>query len=292
MANTCKPCKEDIFKTISSNPDVVELLDQAIAEGGGKNIEVEGDNLAPLSLFIDRVENDESKTFTLRYSPYTPLTVNLVSDKNSLLLKGSNVGTFNLNWTFNKSVDTQTLSGGLVTPTTPAVVSGQTSYSVTGGDANMLIDTEGFQKNTSFTISADDDIEDNRGSKSDSTSITFGNYVYWGKAASNGFGFIDASFIQNNINVSSFNKQIRTNPFFSFTSSSQAGENDIVLVPSNNDLTSGQQFIYNNGNNKGGFVTTGSVDITNSAGYEESYDIWVSLNQGIGLLGGVTFQIQ
>ena len=292
MASNCKPCKENIFKTISSNPDISDLLDQIIAEGGGKRIEVEGDNLEPLSLFIDRVENNESKTFTLRYSPYTPLTVNLTDDKNSLLLKGTNVGPFNLNWTFNKFIETQTLSGGLVTPTTPDPVLGQTSYSVVGGDANMLLDTNGLQMNTSFTITADDDIEDNRGSKSDSTSITFGNYVYWGKTTSNGFGSINANFIQNNIDLTTFNKQIRTNPFFSFTSSSQAGENDIVLVPSNNSLTSGQQFFYNDGDDKGGFVTTGTVSITNSAGYAESYDIWVSLNQGIGLLGGLNFQIQ
>ena len=276
MANTCKPCKENIFKTISSNPDILELLELSGVGGDGKIIEVEGDNLEAASLFIDRVENDESKTFTLRYSPYTPLSIQSFTDNVGLQLKGSTLTTFQLDWTYNKAVESQSLDNGL---TAPAVTQAE-SYSLT--PTGLAITS-----NTTFTLTADDIDADGNSPKTSSISITFANYIYRTQIAIADRNNITTSTI-NQLDLTALTKTLQTNRSLTFGALSGSTEYEIILIPSSYGLTSGTQFKDTATNFTGGWGKLFDMNLTNSAGFEESYGVWASANKN---LNGLTFQI-
>lgn len=260
--NTCKPCNNNVFKTLSTS-----------LSGNGEAIDIIGDD----SIQVDTQIINDVKTFFLTYNPYTPLTiVNFSSDK-GLQLKGNTVTDIDLSWTYNKAVTTQSLNS---TFTAPAVLPGKTSYILEATGQSIT-------SNTTIILTADDNTNDSIPPKTASTSIIFGNYIYQTQIAITDRQNINTTTI-NNLDLSILTKTLKTNRSLIFNASSIATEYETILIPTSFGLNSGTQFKDIATNFTGGWSKLLTLPLTNEAGFTESYDVFVASNKN---LNGLTFQI-
>lgn len=273
MAESCKPCSESVFKRLSSNPDFSDIL-AFLQENGGDSVNVIGDDEF---IFVTKSVVNDVDTYQVRYEPYTPLSINSFSTDKGLQVKGVTVTSFTLNWGFNKSVETQSLNQGLTAPTP---VQGTTSYSLNATGQSVTSDT-------TYTIAADDNIEDANASKTRNTSILFGNYIYQTQITIADRDSITTSTI-NALDLPNLPKTLTRSRGLTFTAQSIATSYDVILMPASFGLTSGTQFKDLATNFTGGWGKLFDMDLTNEAGFTESYGVWVASNKN---LNGLTFQI-
>lgn len=277
MSNNCKPCNSPLIKVVSSNPSLKAIIESVIQEVNTLNpkVTVEGDDEF---IFVEETVNpDESITYTVSYSPYIPLSISSFTDDIGLQVKGVTVSTFTLNWNYNKGVESQSLNQGL---TAPAVVPGQTSYSLTPTGQTITTDT-------TITLTADDVDGDGNAAKTSNVSILFGNYIYQTQLVlADRTDIVEADI--TGLDLTSLTRTLSRTKDLTFTCSSGSTEYEVILMPTSFGLTSGGSFQDLSTNFTGGWSKLLTVELTNEEGFAEDYDVFVASNKN---LNGLTFQI-
>ena len=191
----------------------------------------------------------------LDYLLYTPLSIksfNISIDR--VLEKGRNVNGCVLNWSYNKTIQEQTLTIG--SSVIPLSINNSTySYS------NVI------SNNISFTLKA----KDERNKIVNSTiNIVYCNKIYWGASSSTTY---NNSFLLNELNNSTIsdnrNRTIRVN----------ATSNQYIyyVIPSRLGTP-----IFKVGGFEGGFSKVSTISFTNIYNFTENYDIYRSDNVNLG----------
>lgn len=252
MANNCKQCNDTVFKTISSDPNLIELLGKSVK----KSVVLAGNNIT-----VNEVETPDEYQFTVSYNPYVALVIQSFTDDLGLQVKGATVNSFNLSWTYNKGVQSQSLNQGL---TAPNIVLGQKSY-------NLAVTGQNITTNTTFTLTADDDTGDGNPAKTASHSILFGNFLYYGAVTIPDTSAYDPS--ETDIKALA-NQTLATNAKGAnpITYSNDAvDEYEVFAAPSGYTINNFQDSVNPN---PGGFTFVKTVSITNSEGFTEDYDVY------------------
>lgn len=254
MANNCNPCSDNIFKRLSSDPNLIELIGSS-----AKEVEVLGGD----SITVDKIDTQDKVTFTVNYQPYVPLTINTFADDIGIQLKGATVTAFNLSWTFNKGVQSQSLDQGL---TAPLIVLGQTSY-------NLAVTGQSITTDTVITLTADDDTGDANAAKTKTNSILFGNLLYYGAVSIPNVSLYDPNetAIKALTNSTLAINAKGANPIT--YSNDAVDEYEIFAAPSGYTINDFQDSVNPI---PGGFTFVKTLSITNSEGFAENYDVYRS----------------
>lgn len=182
---------------------------------------------------------------------YKPITINsFTNDKNTLEM-GTKVTEITLNWTLSKNPKTMTIDSESITPvsTRTKTYSGQN-----------------ITTNKTYTLKVTDE-KDATATKT--TSISFVNGVYWGaKAAPSNY---DSAFILG------LSKALQGSKGKTFTVDAAAGQHIFYALPARYGACT-----FNVGGFDGGFTKVSTIQFTNASGYAESYDIYKSVNAGLG----------
>lgn len=182
---------------------------------------------------------------------YKAITINsFINDKNTLEM-GTKVTEVTLNWTLSKNPKTMTIDSESITP-----VSTRTK-TYTG---------QNITTNKTYTLKVTDE-KDATATKT--TSISFVNGVYWGvKEAPESY---DSAFVLG------LTKGLQGSKGKTFTVDAAAGQHIFYALP-----TRYGSCTFNVGGFDGGFTKVATIEFTNASGYKESYDIYKSVNAGLG----------
>lgn len=216
--------------------------------------------------YVRQVEGKDlsSNDFTDEYKQmiedlaYEEIAITSFTNNHATNEKGSSISEVTLTWTLNKTPTALTLAQGSNTAETLGVE--ETSKTI-----NLATP---ITANTSFTLSATDE-RDLTVSKS--TTINFINGVYYGVLA-----FSEASEITNEV-LLAMTKTLKSGRTGSFTVNADTDQKIIYAFP-----TSYGTPTFNVGGFDGGFVKATTFEFTNASGYTESYDVWASVNAGLG----------
>ena len=178
--------------------------------------------------------------------------VQLISFTNNVntVEMGSTVNTVVLKWDYNKTPAELTLDGAAVDVALKT----------------KTIENAAIKQNKTYTLSAKDERD---ATSQKSTSITFLNGVYWGAAAAP--EAMDSAFILT------LQKGLQGSKAKTFTVNAEAGQRIYYAVPARMGAVA-----FKVGGFDGGFTKAATIDFTNSSGYTESYDVYMSDNAGLG----------
>ena len=191
----------------------------------------------------------------LDYLLYTPLSIksfNISIDR--VLEKGRNVNGCVLNWSYNKTIQEQTLTIG--SSVIPLSINNSTySYS------NVI------SNNISFTLKA----KDERNKIVNSTiNIVYYNRIYWGASSSTTY---NNSFLLNELSNSTISDNINRTIQVNATSNQYI----YYVIPSRLGTP-----IFKVGGFEGGFSKVSTISFTNIYNFTENYDIYRSDNVNLG----------
>lgn len=182
---------------------------------------------------------------------YVPIAINSFTNNKNTVEMGTKITDVILNWALNKDPKTMTIDSESITPLTTRTK----TYS-----------GQNITTNKTYTLKVTDEKD---ASATKSTSITFLNGVYWGaKAAS---GSYDSAFILG------LSKGLQSNKNKTFTVDAAAGQHIFYALPARYGACT-----FNVGGFDGGFTKVSTIEFTNASGYKENYDIYKSVNAGLG----------
>lgn len=181
---------------------------------------------------------------------YKPIAINSFTNNKNTQEMGTTITDVVLNWALNKKAKTLTLDGADIPVT-------DTSKTLTG---------QNITANKTFTLRA---LDEKDASAIKTTAITFLNGVYWGaKVAPNTY---------NSDFVLTLTKGLQGNKNKTFTVNASDGEYIFYALPARYGSCT-----FNVGGFDGGFGKIDTIQFTNASGYTESYDIYKSVNAGLG----------
>lgn len=189
---------------------------------------------------------------------YVPLVINYFNAPTNIFEKGVTLTTIQLSWGYNKSIQSQSITGtGIITPT------------LSPTDRVKVVSLSGITSDTIITLTADDNTGDSNPAKSSNYTLSFQNKVYWGKRV---IGTIDSSFI-----LSLTGQQLQPNRIKSFTVSTAVNEFIWFASP----VAYGVAAFKANGFS-GGFDLAATISFTNASGHTENYYVYKSTNDNLG----------
>lgn len=217
--------------------------------------------VADLPLSSDDVDyNGTSLTDVLDQLLYDVLSILTFVASPSNYEKGQTLTSVALTWSFNKAIETQSITGVGVTPPTLLV-----------GDRSKTVVLSNITTNTVITLTADDDTGDSNTAKTAQVSLTFLNKIHWGKAVIP--GAINSAFI---LALTSNELSSTKSKVFQSTT----GANEYIWFAS--PVAYGIPSFITNGFN-GGFSLVATVSHTNASGHTEDYYVCRSDNHTLGL---------
>ena len=178
---------------------------------------------------------------------YFDLTISLSSNKSTTLEKGTVVSDAVFNWSYNKSIVSQSFNG-------VSLDNAVRSYTY----------NDSFSTNKIFILKANDGKKD----FSKNISFNFLNGRYWGVSDKTTY---DSSFVK------SLSKELSSSRSKTFTVNCGEGQHIYYCIPSNFGTPT-----FTVGGFSGGFNKIETIQYTNPSGYTESYDIWKSSNSNLG----------
>ncbi len=202
--------------------------------------------------------NGQSLTDVLNDLLYEALEILSFVASPSVYEKGQVLTSVALTWSYNKTVESQTITGVDVTP--PTLLVGDRSKSVT------LINID---SNTVITLTADDDTDDDNPAITRTVTLVFYNKIYFGKAA---IGTINDAFLL------SLQGELKQNRFKTFNQTTGLNEYIWFALPTAYGVPS---FLTNGFN--GGFELASTFNHTNASGHTEEYKVYRSTNHNLGL---------
>ena len=178
---------------------------------------------------------------------YFDLTISLSSNKSTTLEKGTVIADAVFNWSYNKSIASQSFNGVSLDNTVR-------SYAY----------NDSFSTNKTFILKAND------GKKDFGKNINFNflNGRYWGVSDKTTY---DSSFVK------SLSKELSSSRSKTFTVNCGEGQYIYYCIPSNFGTPT-----FTVGGFSGGFNKVETIQFTNASGFTENYDIWKSTNSNLG----------
>lgn len=182
---------------------------------------------------------------------YKPIGINSFTNNKNTVEMGTTITDVTLNWSLTKDPQTLKIDDENITPSNVRTK----TYS----GLNLT-------SNKTYTLQ----VTDEKGaSTTKTTAITFLNGVYWGaKVAPNTY---------NSDFVLTLTKGLQGNKNKTFTVNASAGEYIFYALPARYGSCA-----FNVGGFDGGFGKIDTIQFTNASGYTESYDIYKSVNAGLG----------
>ena len=224
---------------------VGEGIEKGIRESGPKWI----DGVTPVNAQNMNEIEDKLKAHqeALNELLYVPLTINLTSNKQTTLEKGTIINSVIFSWSYSKDITSQKFNN-------QALEASLRSYTY-----NIP-----FNTNKSFKLEAND----GKGDFSKSMSFNFLNGRYWGVSNSNEY---DNNFIL------SLSKELVESKAKTFTVNCEEDQYIYFCIPSRLGKCN-----FKVGGFEGGFNKIETIQFTNSSGFTESYDIYKSANSNLG----------
>jgi len=213
-----------------------------------------------LPLSSDDVEyNGETLTDVLDGLLYEDLTINSFVGSPSTYEKGQVLTSVACTWTYNKAIETQTITGVDVTPPT-----------LIAADRNKTVVLVNISVTTILTLTADDDTSDAIAAKTRTVTLNFYNKIHFGKAVIPG--------AVNDAFVLSLQGELKANRLKEFNVTTGANEYIWFACPS----AYGAASFKTNGFN-GGLDLLSTFNHTNASGHTEEYSVYRSTNHNLGL---------
>ena len=182
---------------------------------------------------------------------YVPIAITSFTNHKNTVEIGTKITDVILNWALNKDPQVMTIDSETITPLTTRTK----TYS-----------GQNITTNKTYTLKVTDE-KDATATKT--TSITFLNGVYWGAKAAP--GSYDSAFILG------LSKGLQSNKNKTFTVDAAAGQHIFYALPARYGACT-----FNVGGFDGGFTKVSTIEFTNASGYKENYDIYKSVNAGLG----------
>lgn len=183
---------------------------------------------------------------------YVPIAITSFTNNKNTVEMGTKITDVILNWALNKDPKSMMIDSESITPlsTRSKTYSGQN-----------------ITTNKTYTLKVTDE-KDATATKT--TSISFVNGVYWG-AKTAPSGAYDSAFILG------LTKGLQGSKGKTFTVNAAAGQHIFYALPARYGTCT-----FNVGGFDGGFTKVATIEFTNASGYKESYDIYKSVNAGLG----------
>lgn len=181
---------------------------------------------------------------------YIPIDITKLSNDVGTVEIGTVVNAVNLTWTLNKEPESQKLDG----------------TAVDVSSRSKMLEDLAISTNKTFSLEVTDerDAKDNA-----STSISFVNGVYYGVCQADDECTSEA--------ILALTRKLQSSKGITFTVSAEDEQHIVFALPSRYGTPS-----FNVGGFDGGFSKVTTFDFTNTSGYTESYDVWLSDNVGLG----------
>lgn len=186
---------------------------------------------------------------------YTKIAINSITAANSSNEIGAMVAATDIAWTLNKEPKTQKIKFGSEAEETLDKTLRKKSYT------GKMIKT-----NTNIVLTVTDERD---AVVSRTVGITFQPKVYWGKSNKAQLENADILALEGSALASGRGR--------SFTVNAGAGEKIVYAFP-----TSFGTPTFNVGGFDGGFTKVQTLEFTNASGHKQSYDVWMSVNAGLG----------
>lgn len=153
------------------------------------------------------------------------------------------------------------------TPKTLKIKFGSDVEEVLGNDVRSKdYSGKSIKTNTNIVLTATDERD---ASASRTVTITFQPKVYWGKSAKETLGDPDVLALEGSALTTA---RART-----FTVNAGAGQKIVYVIPASFGTPT-----FNVGGFDGGFKKMQTLEFTNASGHTQNYDIWMSVNAGLG----------
>lgn len=182
---------------------------------------------------------------------YVPIAITSFTNNKNTVEMGTKITDVILNWALNKDPKTMTIDSESITPLTTRT---------------KTYNGQNITTNKTYTLKVTDEKD---ASATKTTSITFLNGVYWGAKAAP--GSYDSAFILG------LSKGLQSNKNKTFTVDAAAGQHIFYALPARYGACT-----FNVGGFDGGFTKVATIEFTNASGYKENYDIYKSVNAGLG----------
>lgn len=168
---------------------------------------------------------------------------------------GATVTATKVTWALNK------------TPKTLKIKFGSDQEETLGNDVRSKdYSGKSIKTNTNIVLTATDERD---ASTSKTVAITFQPKAYWGKSSKATLEDADVLALEGSALASS---KART-----FTVNAGAGEKIVYAIPASFGTPT-----FNVGGFDGGFKKAQTLEFTNASGHTQNYDIWMSVNAGLG----------
>ncbi len=186
---------------------------------------------------------------------YVKIAITAGSATNSSNEIGATVTETTVNFTLNKEPKTLKIKFGSEAEETLATSARSKTY--TG---------KSVKENTNIVITATDE---RNATATRTVTISFQPKVYWGIA--------DNKASYTSADILALESALASNRNRTFSVNAGAGKHIIYAIP--------QYFgtpTFNVGGFDGGFIKVGTIEHTNASGYKQNYDVWKSVNAGLG----------
>ncbi len=186
---------------------------------------------------------------------YTKIAITAMSATNSVNEIGATVVATDVSWTLNKEAKTQKIKFG-----------GEAEETLEKTLRKKAYTGKTVKSNTNIVLTVTDE---RNAQVSRTAAITFQPKVYWGKTNKGQLTDEDILALEGSSLASNKNR--------TFTVNAGAGEKIVYVIP-----TSFGTPTFNVGGFDGGFKKMQTLSHTNKSGYSQSYDVWASVNAGLG----------
>ena len=186
---------------------------------------------------------------------YKKITINSLTATNSSNEIGTTVSQTNVAWTLSKEPKTIKIKFG--SETEEELETSARSKSYIG---------KTITANTTITLTVTDERD---AVVTKSVTISFQPKVYWGVSQKTSFETADILGLASNTLASSRARTISVN--------AGAGEYIVYAIPSSFGTPT-----FNVGGFEDGFVEASTISLENAQGYTQNYDVWRSVNAGLG----------
>lgn len=187
---------------------------------------------------------------------YKKIAINSMNATNASNEIGATVTGTDVTWTLNK------------TPKTLKIKFGDEAEETLGNDVRSKSYTgKTIKANTNIVLTATDERD---ASTSKTVTISFQSKTYWGIADNKGsYTSADILALEGSALASGRGR--------TFTVNATAGKHILYAIP-----TSFGTPTFNVGGFDGGFIKVGTIEHTNASGHKQNYDVWKSVNAGLG----------
>lgn len=186
---------------------------------------------------------------------YTKIAINSLTATNSSNEIGATVTASDIAWALNKEPKTQKIQ-----------FASEAAENLDKSIRKKSYTGKTVKANTNIVLTVTDERD---ASVSRTVTIAFQPKVYWGKTNKASLANADILALEGSALAGGRGR--------SFTVNAGAGEKIVYAIP-----TSFGTPTFNVGGFDGGFTKAQTLEFTNASGYKQSYDVWMSVNAGLG----------